>query len=66
MAGIIWKIYGLNLCSIAYEVTRGGGGRKRYVKWSELFVWCCVIFKEPLRKEYNAVHSRVDVLPSFP
>ena len=44
----------------------GGGGRKRYVKWSELFVWCCVIFKEPLRKEYNAVHSRVDILPSFP
>ena len=44
----------------------GGGGRKRYVKWSELYVWCCVIFKEPLRKEYNAVHSRVDVLPSFP
>ena len=28
MAGIIWKIYGLNLCSIAYEVTRGGGGKE--------------------------------------
>ena len=24
MAGIIWKIYGLDLCSIAYEVMRGG------------------------------------------
>ena len=23
LAGIIWKIYGLDLCSIAYEVMRG-------------------------------------------
>ena len=53
---------------LMFDCLRGNEGGKGIVTCNgqNCLYGYCIIFEEPLRKEYDAVHSLVRVLPSFP